>query len=458
VDVCVTATTPGTCDRTPLRDIAQIAAGATHTCALTTFGGVKCWGDGNVGRLGNGATSDQSTPVDVLATGGGTALSGVTQIAAGVSHTCALTTSGGVTCWGLGGGGQLGNGATPGTQSTPVDVVATGQGQGGIALSGVTQIAAGGAHTCALTTSGGVKCWGLGSSGQLGNSATPATQTTPVDVVATGGSGGTLSGVTQITAGSTHTCALTTSGGVKCWGLGSSGQLGNGATPATQTTPVDVCVTATTPGTCDGTPLRGISQIAAGATHTCALTTSGGVTCWGYGGYGQLGTGATHPQSTPVDVCVTVTTPGTCDGTPLRGISQIAAGGYHTCALTTSGGVKCWGYGADGQLGNGATPPDQRIPVDVVATGQGPGGAALSGISQIAAGGNHTCALTTSGGVTCWGYGDFGQLGNGAGSRQSTPVDVLKSGEQSDFPAALTVTVTDDTGSWTLGRVVLGTK
>ena len=246
-------------------------------------------------------------------------------------------------------------------------------------------------------------------------------------------------------------------GGVKCWGYGTYGQLGNGATNP-QSTPVDVCVTVTTPATCDGTPLRDISQITAGANHTCALNTSGGVTCWGYGDFGQLGNGAGSRQSTPVDVCVTATTPGTCDGTPLRGISQIAAGGYHTCALTTSGGVKCWGLGVDGQLGNGATPPDQRIPVDVVATGQGPGGAALSGISQIAAGDSHTCALTASEVVKCWGYGADGQLGNGVTNPQSTPVDVLKSGEQSDFPAALTVTVTDDTGSWTLGRVVLGTK
>jgi len=99
-----------------------------------------------------------------------------------------------------------------------------------------------------------------------------------------------------------------------------------------------------------------------------------------------------------VDVCVTTTTPGTCDGTPLRGVTQITAGGFHTCALTTSGGAKCWGYGGDGQLGNGVL------------------------------------------------------------STQNTPVDVTKSGEQPGFPAALTVTVTDDTGSWTLGRVVLGTK
>jgi hypothetical protein len=104
----------------------QIAAGDLYNCALTTSGGVKCWGWGDYGQLGSGATSNQSTPVDVIATGGSGTLSGITQITAGSFHTCALTTSGGVKCWGRGAEGQLGNGAMPNTQSTPVDVVATG--------------------------------------------------------------------------------------------------------------------------------------------------------------------------------------------------------------------------------------------------------------------------------------------------------------------------------------------
>ncbi len=443
----------------------QVTAGYFHTCALTTSGGVKCWGAGGNGRLGNGALLDKSTPVDVVATGGSGTLSGITQITAGNSHTCALTTSGGVKCWGSGGDGQLGNGALL-DKSTPVDVVATG---GSGTLSGITQITAGGSHTCALTTSGGVKCWGYGFYGQLGNGATSG-QSTPVNVVDTGGSG-TLLGITQITAGGFHTCALTTSGGVKCWGNGSDGRLGNGAT-STQSTPVDVTGSGAQTGfpaalTVTATDDTGSTNTSVNLTEVStpwfsypnalftmgqdqqqlAPVVQGGSGTKGFSVSGTLPDGVTFDQGSG-----TFTGPG-ASAWNFRA-TQITAGGANTCALTTSGGVKCWGSGGDGQLGNGLTSA-QSTPVDVVATG---GSGTLSGITQIPAGGSHTCALTTSGGVKCWGYGSNGQLGNGALLDKSTPVDVTKSGEQPGFPAALTVTVTDDTGSWTLGGVILGTK
>src|SRR5262249_32426858 len=153
---------------------AQVSVGNGHACALTSSS-VMCWGANSAGQLGNGTTDDSSLPV-------GTMGNGYTQISAGSFHTCALTTSGGVKCWGLNIRGQLGNGTT-GPSSIPVDVTGL--------TSGAIQVRAGDAHTCALMASGGIKCWGWNSNGQLGDN-TNIQRLTPVDVF------GLTSGMAQI--------------------------------------------------------------------------------------------------------------------------------------------------------------------------------------------------------------------------------------------------------------------
>jgi alpha-tubulin suppressor-like RCC1 family protein len=363
-----------------LQDIVAVAAGASHTCALTTGGGVKCWGDNGRGQLGDGTTTDHSTPVDVSGL-----TSGVAAIIAGHSHTCALTTGGGVKCWGWNQDGQLGDGTTT-QRSTPVDV-------SGLASS-VAALAAGYSHTCALTGDGGVKCWGWNGHGQLGD-GTITQRSTPADV------SGLSSGITAIAAGLDHTCALTTGGGVKCWGHNGHGQLGDG-TSTERHTPVDVSGLASS-----------VTALVAGSDHTCALTTGDGVKCWGGNDYGQLGDGTGAERHTPVNVSGLTS-----------GSGAIAAGFYHTCALTTGGGLKCWGYNEHGQLGDGTT-TQRSTPVDVSGL--------TSGVTALAAGYSHTCALTSDGGGKCWGGNGSGQLGDGTTTQRSTPVDV--SGLASDITA-----------------------
>jgi alpha-tubulin suppressor-like RCC1 family protein len=353
--------------------VRAIAAGDLHTCALRA-GGVKCWGRNSSGQLGDGTTTSRTTPVDVSGLGAGM----IAAIATGGLHTCALTAGGGVKCWGSNLYGQLGDGTTT-SRNMPVDVSGLG--------SGVVAIAAGRYHTCALTAGGGVKCWGWNYHGQLGDGTT-TNRTTPVDVSGLG------SGVVAIAAGRWHTCALTAGGGVKCWGWNYHGQLGDGTT-TNRTTPVDVSGLGS-----------GVVAIAAGRYHTCALTVGGGVKCWGQN-YGQLGDGTTADRTTPVDVSGLGS-----------GVVAIAAGEWHTCALTAGGGVKCWGQNSSGQLGDGTT-TRRTTPVDVSGLG--------SGVVAIAAGSWHTCALTTSGGVKCWGRNTYGQLGDGEFGYSPTPVDVVSS-------------------------------
>jgi len=186
---------------------------------VTTAGAVKCWGWNATGALGDGTTTSSTTPVDVVGLG-----SGVASVSAGGEDSCAVTTAGAVKCWGYNVIGALGDGTTT-SSTTPVDVVGLG--------SGVAAVSAGGAHTCAVTTAGGVKCWGNNSDGELGD-GTGFSSTTPVGVVGLG------SGVASVTAGATHTCAVTTAGGVTCWGRNYYGELGDGTTYTDSTTPVAV--------------------------------------------------------------------------------------------------------------------------------------------------------------------------------------------------------------------------
>jgi len=356
----------------PLLNIAAISAGYYHTCALTAGGGVKCWGANGNGELGDGTTNEHHTPVDVSGLA-----SGVSAIIAGGLHTCALTTGGGVKCWGNNYYGQLGDGTTT-NRLTPVNV-------SGLA-SGVSTITTGYYHTCALTAGGGVKCWGYNGNGQLGDSTT-TDRHSPVAV------SGLASGASAIAAGWSHTCARTTGGGVKCWGWNYYGQLGDDTT-TDRYTPVDVSGLAS-----------GVSAITAGYYHNCARTSGGGIKCWGNNEYGQLGDGTITTRLTPVNVSGMAS-----------GASAIDAGADHTCALTAGGGIKCWGNNFHGQLGDG-TITEHHTPVSVSGL--------ASGASAIAAGGYHTCALTSGGGVKCWGLNGNGQLGDSTNSDRHTPVDVV---------------------------------
>jgi alpha-tubulin suppressor-like RCC1 family protein len=341
-------------------------------------------------------------------------------VSAGDSHACAIDQEGAAFCWGLGSSGQLGNGFLI-NRFTPFPVA------GGHAF---TALVAAETHSCGITTTGQAYCWGLNNVGQLGDGTT-ISQTSPALVA-----GGLT--FTSIVAGAFHTCALTASGEAYCWGFSMSGALGNGTT-SVRTAPTPVAGGLT------------FASITAGRTHTCGLTTAGETYCWGLNSSGQLGDGTTANKFVPTQVTGGLT------------FASISAGDAHTCALTATGSAYCWGNADQGRLGMGDpgalvhTSP-QAVAGDLTFTaitageahscGLTPTGAAycwgsnaggrlgvgttdlLSVVPAAVASdllfrsievGDHSCAVTTTNAVYCWGPGGSGRLGNGSTVNQPAP-------------------------------------
>jgi alpha-tubulin suppressor-like RCC1 family protein len=352
-------------------------AGSFHTCAVLSYGGVECWGDNQYGQLGDGTTTDRSTPVAVRG------LQNVVSVNGGMYHTCALLADHTVWCWGRNNNGQLGDGTTT-QRTTPVRVAG---------LSNVVSITAGRIHTCALLADQTVWCWGDNQYGELGDNST-TDRHSPVQVRGVGGAGN-LTGATVVTAGMYHTCALFGNGTVACWGRNNYGQLGDGSTNDRHT-PVMV------------NGLANATTVNAGMFHTCSVVGGGGIDCWGRNNRGQLGDGSTTNRSTPVGV---------------SGISTatlVSGGMYHTCALLSNHAADCWGWNNNGQLGDGTT-TQRATPVQVSGL--------TTAVGVSAGGGNgtnleHSAALLSDGTVVCWGDNSNGQLGDGTTTDRYTPVTV----------------------------------
>ncbi|MBF0286176.1 MAG: hypothetical protein HQM14_00040 [SAR324 cluster bacterium] len=385
----------------------QISTGTDHTCALLNDNTLRCWGSGDVGRLGQGSTLSQSTPASVQG------ISTAVEVSAGATHTCALLKNGKVQCWGSATNGKLGNGREV-SLNVPIPVNN---------IFSADQISSGNNHTCTLLEDGSAYCWGEGSSGQLGNGST-SSQNDPVRVSLN-------NKITQVSAGGNHTCALLSDSSLYCWGEGVSGKLGSG-NEKNQSTPFEVTHIATSvPNTSRGTPV----QVSAGGDHTCVLLSDNKIRCWGEGSSGQLGNGNQFDSSTAVAVENIFTA------------TQVGAGRNHSCALINDGitgllsnRIVCWGGNSEGQLGNGsltlATTTATAINdlSDTVATHN-----ILLGMpTQLSVGGDHACALLRDSTVRCWGKGDSGQLGNGSTTDATVPTEV------SDIDTAIQVSAGDD--------------
>jgi Regulator of chromosome condensation (RCC1) repeat len=336
-----------------------VSVGSSVGCALTASGGVECWGflscfetslsgglaTGCPAELCSGSDpllgNDPSTYVPTPITG---LTSGATALSVSEGNTaCALTPNGGVQCWGSSGVGQvlLGSDFDGGASRAPVQITGL--------ISPVTAVSVGGGsalgRVCALTSVGGVVCWG--DDGMFDSAV-------PVQIE------GLTSGVTAISVGGNSACAITSGGGVRCWGNNDEGELGDGTTTSSE---VPVQVQGLT---------SGVTSVSVGTSGACAVTAGGGVVCWGV-----LSSGVT-------------TSP------PTSGVTAISVGNSSACAITSGGGVVCWGDDSQGQLGDGTTASSGAAPVQVSGL--------TSGVTAISVGYNTACAVTSGGGVVCWGF------------------------------------------------------
>lgn len=409
---------------------------AYHACRVLTDGSVKCWGNNNNGQLGLGDTVNHGAtpgPIPTVDLGGKAARS----LALGQVHTCALFDDGTVKCWGDNSRGQLGQNTATAVGKTSASEVANlppiDLGSGRHAVS----IAAGGWNSCAILDNGTLKCWGNAAHFELGNNVntnnlgdgfnaagTPVNEMGDNLPIVNVGQGRT---VRQVAVGTLHVCALLDNGVVKCWGQNQFGQdgLGNAAQQTYQRTPGGGVVFA---------PGDVVVDITAGGYHTCALLATSSVKCWGRNTWGNLGIDSFvnqgyGPNSLGINMNAVL----------LNGASAIAitAGLSNTCALLSTGDVRCWGvggYGEDGLYNEAAFGADTYAGdvlgemSSLITAPPIPLGSGLT-TTSIACGGYSACAILSNGSEKCWGYNNYGQLGIGThidrGLNASTMGDAL---------------------------------
>jgi alpha-tubulin suppressor-like RCC1 family protein len=390
--VAVVATSEGRADTAQLQVVAPpppppapvlapatIAAGYSHTCALTAAGAAYCWGDNAQGQLGDGTTTDRTLPVAVV--GGHT----FTTIAAAANTTCAIDAAGAAYCWGENRVGQVGDGSRTGPFNGPDRHTSPRAVAGGHVFA---MLDVGGSYGCALTQAGAAYCWGDNTYKQGGFVSSSYFSSVPLPV-----QGGHA--FVQISARNTTTCALNAAGAAFCWGHGGQGEAGTG-TYGIFDTPTAVVGGHT------------FALLDVGATHSCALTPAGAAYCWGTNVKGELGNGTSSQLGTPSPQAV------------LGGLSftRLVAGGGYTCAVDGAGMTWCWGTTEEGRLG---------IPGAIGTRPQPASQGTAFGFRALAAN-RHACGVDAAGVARCWATNDNGQLGDGTTTNRDAPT--LVSGGQ----------------------------
>ena len=354
-----------------------------HSLVVKSDGTIWAAGYNNDGQLGNNNLVNSNTFAQVTTSSG--YLTGITAAAAGAYHSLALASNNTVWGWGYEAYGQVGNGVATSYVLQPAQVVNSSG-----TLTGITFVSAGEYHSLALRNDGTVWAWGYNAFGQLGNNTT-TNSNKAVEVL--NSSGTPLSNIVAIAAGENHSLAVDSSGNLWAWGYNAEGQLGDGTT-TNHLEAEQINLSGTT-----------VTQVAGGGFYSLAITSTGTVLAWGANSYGELGDGTTTNRLTPVAV------------QNLTSVASISAGQYHSLATETNGTVWTWGYNNCGELGNGTFDLNNHSsPAQISGT------TATSGANAGSAGGYHTLLINSSGVLTTWANGMYGQLGDSQFGYAASPV------------------------------------
>jgi alpha-tubulin suppressor-like RCC1 family protein len=343
----------------------------------TSLDAAWSWGCNVDGRLGDGTNTDRSSPVPVVA------FTDWCQVSAGGGHSLGLRQNGTAWAWGNNGSGRLGDG-TGTTRSSPV-----------LVLGGFTdwcQVSAGNSHSLGVRANGTAWAWGSNANGRLGD-ATTTGRNSPVSVV------GGFTDWCQVSAGSSHSLGVRENG--TAWGWGSNsyfGATGDGTTNTDRSSPVSV--------------IGGFTDwcfVAAIHRHSLAIRSNGTMWAWGANGSGQLGSGLSGAQLSPVSVVGGFTD-----------WCQAGGGGFFSLGLRSNGSLWAWGNNGQGRLGDGTT-TNRGSPVSVV--GGFTDWCQISTIPEFS--GNHSVGLRQNGTLWAWGSNNSGQLGDGTTTDRSSPVSVV---------------------------------